>query len=187
MVEYSDHSGEPAATDYSRDTLESVYGEIHVERDTFSVSEDKYERMRNAKAQDAIGGARVLLGRSDTGDETLLVSNRGETGWDIPGGGREPGERPETTARREVREEVGLDVALRDVLQVYDWGFVPESRGAKRVSGLWIHFEGVVRGDDTTVTVQEDELDAARWFDAPPDRVDPPVESIVSDFFVSDG
>jgi len=185
VVEYSDRSDETETTGYSRDALESAYGEVSIELDTFAVSEEKYERMRESKARDAIGGARVLLGRSENGSETLLVSNRGDAGWDIPGGAREPGELPETTARREVREEVGLDVELRDALQAYDWGFVPESGEAERVAGLWVHFEGVARGDDTAVTVQEEELEAARWFDAQPDRVDPPVESIVSAFFAS--
>lgn len=171
---------ETLMTAYDRDALEAAYGELPVQRDTFTVSREKYERMRADAAADAIGGARVLISLGD-GEQTLLVSNRGEAGWDIPGGAREPGEVPEETARREVREEVGLPVDLGDVLQAFDWGFVPETGDGDRVGGLWVHFAGVV--GDGHVTVQDEELEDARWFASPPEKIDPPAAPIVQAFF----
>ncbi|OCG73387.1 NUDIX hydrolase [Microbacterium sediminis] len=38
--------------------------------------------------------------------------------WTMPGGGMDPGEHPEDTARREVREETGYDVEIGEVLGV---------------------------------------------------------------------
>ncbi|PSP28512.1 hypothetical protein BRC65_02090 [Halobacteriales archaeon QH_2_65_14] len=140
-------------TAYRRDALLDTYGQIDIERDTFTVQAEKYEHMQTAKENDAIGGARVLL------------------------------ETPEETASREVVEEVGLPVNLGEPLQMFDWGFVPESGDCERVGGLWIHFEGVVASDDTTITVQEAELLEAEWFDTPPANVDPPAEPIVEAFF----
>jgi 8-oxo-dGTP diphosphatase len=40
--------------------------------------------------------------------------------WDIPGGYVEPGESPHDAARREVREELGIDVPVGRMLAV-DW------------------------------------------------------------------
>ncbi len=48
----------------------------------------------------------------DGGREILMVQHRrpdGATYWQLPGGGIEPGERPEEAALRELREETGLD------------------------------------------------------------------------------
>ncbi len=47
---------------------------------------------------------RVLLG------QRAVEPHRGD--WDIPGGFLEPGEHPRAGARREVKEETGLEVAL---------------------------------------------------------------------------
>lgn len=178
------NSSSVTSTAYRIETVKRRYGKIPVKQNVFSVSPEKYEQLRAAKEEDAIGGARVLLKRPEEQDKTLLVSNRGESGWDIPGGSREPGETPEETARREVAEEVGYTVQLGDALQVFDWGFVPDgNEAAERVSGLWIHFEGVVTDDETDVVVQEKELLDGRWFTTLPDDINTAAKPIVQAFF----
>ncbi|RRD48386.1 NUDIX hydrolase [Arachnia propionica] len=57
-------------------------------------------------------GARVLL---VAGDEVLLVNDSdpgipGSSWWVLPGGGIDPGERPDQAAVREVGEETGLNL-----------------------------------------------------------------------------
>jgi ADP-ribose pyrophosphatase YjhB (NUDIX family) len=56
-----------------------------------------------------VRGVRCVLIR---GGEVLLVRHTyGERGWALPGGLMRRGEAPEATARREMREELGLDIA----------------------------------------------------------------------------
>jgi 8-oxo-dGTP pyrophosphatase MutT (NUDIX family) len=54
------------------------------------------------------GGVKCVL---TDGDRVLLVRHTyGSRRWDLPGGGRHRGERPIDAARREMREELGLEI-----------------------------------------------------------------------------
>jgi 8-oxo-dGTP pyrophosphatase MutT (NUDIX family) len=63
-------------------------------------------------------GADVLF--LDTEERILLVNPRYKPDWDLPGGMAEANESPLDAARREVREELGLEFASGRVL-VIDW------------------------------------------------------------------
>ena len=53
-------------------------------------------------------------------DRVLLVKeNYGSRRFGLPGGRIEPHEKPRDAAKRETREETGLDVAVRDLIGVY--------------------------------------------------------------------
>lgn len=62
-------------------------------------------------------GAEVLV--FDRGNR-LLLQRRSDSGdWAIPGGMMEPGETLEETARRETREETGLELGQLEFMGVY--------------------------------------------------------------------
>jgi 8-oxo-dGTP diphosphatase len=68
--------------------------------------------------------AAVLIGAVcaifDSDDRVLLVRHTyGRRNWELPGGGAEPGESPDTTALRELLEETGLEAAIDRLTGLY--------------------------------------------------------------------
>ena len=61
----------------------------------------------------------------------LLVRERGETRWTLPGGWADVGDTLRQAVQKEVREEAGLDVSALRVLAVYDRDFRGRTRGRR--------------------------------------------------------
>jgi 8-oxo-dGTP diphosphatase len=87
-----------------------------------------------------LGAATVVL---DDSTRVLLVKhNYGELNWELPGGAGEIGESAEETARREMLEEVGVELETMHLTGVY-WDpqidahhfvFLAHTRGTPRVA-----------------------------------------------------
>jgi 8-oxo-dGTP pyrophosphatase MutT (NUDIX family) len=91
------------------------------------------------------------------GDRVLLVRHSyGPRAWDLPGGSVRSGEDPEHTARREMQEELGLDVER--------WHSIGQLEVDIDHRHDRIHcFQAELPSPE--VTIDEAELTAARWFD----------------------
>lgn len=101
-------------------------------------------------------------------DAVLLVQPVEDDGWASPGGVHEDGETYEETALRETREEVGVDVELRGVVEAI---VTRHAFGDRAVEwALGVVFDARYTGGDPTR--QPEEIDAVRWFDAIPDEDD---------------
>lgn len=64
-------------------------------------------------------------------DDRVLLVREGER-WLLPGGTLEPDETLEAGARREVREETGIEVSIDDLAAISVQTFVDESRSTER-------------------------------------------------------
>ena len=86
--------------------------------------------------------------------EILLLKHRFRTGsgWGIPGGFLELGEQPEEALRRELREEVGLEV---DRVELFS------SRSFRKPRQVEIVFRCRARGSTTRKNI---EIKSADWF-----------------------
>ncbi len=71
-----------------------------------------------------LGAASVIVDGS-TARVLLVRHNYGRRNWEIPGGVSQAGESAEQTARREVREELGVEIEIEAMTGIYwepDWG-----------------------------------------------------------------
>lgn len=93
----------------------------------------------------------------------LLVRPSYKKHWDIPGGYVEPGESPRSAARREILEELGIDVEVGSMLLV-DWA-PAEGEGDK----ILFVFDGGIWGQRQAehVNFSDGEIVEARLVDIP--------------------
>jgi len=103
------------------------------------------------------GSAAALF--TDPAGRVLLVKPNYREHWSLPGGILEHGEPPHVGCRREVAEEIGLDVPSGRLLAI-DWRPPEGVRPRAMVSFI---FDGGVLPEHAPIRLQEDELDGYRF------------------------
>ncbi|WP_435114889.1 NUDIX hydrolase [Halolamina sp. C58] len=122
-------------------------------------------------------GARVTDGE---GRLLLLRDDRDPETWVLPGGGHEPGETFPETARREVREETGVDCEITGVWRAVRKRFVRRDDPQRRGYLLEVFFTADAVGGEAGVDPgrldEGEELLEVRWFDEAPANAIPVIE-----------
>lgn len=103
---------------------------------------------------------------STRGARALLALGRYHETWGPPGGGREAGETFAAAAEREVREEVGVDCTVTDLLLVRRVTVVDPDCDDE-IHLAYVVFEAAYDGG--SIDVQESEVAGAAWFDDLPE------------------
>jgi len=103
-------------------------------------------------------------------EEVALLRHRPELGWgDVwatPGGMAELNETPEETARREAREEVGIDIELTGLSKVFDLTITDGITILPHL--LFFQFEGTAATEELRAG---EEVIEACWLDALPQNM----------------
>jgi 8-oxo-dGTP pyrophosphatase MutT (NUDIX family) len=93
------------------------------------------------------------------GDDVIVIVPRGRRRvLGLPKGGANAGERPEQTAAREVREETGANVTVRERLGQVDYTY---RRGGRPINKT-VHFY-LCEFEDGDTADHDHEVDDARW------------------------
>jgi 8-oxo-dGTP diphosphatase len=72
---------------------------------------------RSRSSRIALGAACAIF--DDRGQVLLVHHTYGRLNWELPGGAADPHEAPQDTARRELLEETGLELAIERLSGVY--------------------------------------------------------------------
>jgi 8-oxo-dGTP diphosphatase len=99
----------------------------------------------------------------DASGRLLTVRKRGTVRFMLPGGKREPGEDDLTALRRELREELGVNVATASLLGRFEAAAANEAGAKVRSCAYRVEFTG-------EISIQA-EIEELLWIDldAPPD------------------
>ncbi|MFP8958650.1 NUDIX domain-containing protein [Natrialbaceae archaeon A-CW3] len=147
--------------------LEADYGSFDRIEKTWTHLPDEQKRILERYERDKLGGAGVWL--RNTAGEILLVRNEGDDGWADPGGKVDPGESVERAAKREVREEAGVDCRLTGVCEVHTITNRCETNALPDVLEAIVIFDGeYVSGEPQP---REGEIADVDWFRNPPSSV----------------
>lgn len=97
-------------------------------------------------------------------DEYVLLVKRGKPPllgeWSIPGGGQREDESIVDALKREIREECGIDVYVRDLIGLYE--YIEREKDSGRVLYHYIVFDFLTEYRDGLLVPGSD-VDDARW------------------------
>lgn len=140
------------------------------------VPSDYVLRLRDKVGHDLLVMPSVTVLLFDEQDRVLLVRHSDRGVWVAPGGMVEPDEDPEETARREMREETGVDVDLVSILGVFGGPeFRVTYRNGDQVGYVMTVYEARMLGGQPTPDLDEtldvgfftreqvDALETAEW------------------------
>lgn len=113
-----------------------------------------------------IGAFAIIL---DSEQRVLLCHRKDHDVWNLPGGGVEDGEAPWDAVIREVREEVGVEVAISRLVGIYS---KPDQRE------LVFSFACVVTGGTPALSDEADEIAYFSMADIPANTLPKQVERI---------
>ncbi len=92
-------------------------------------------------------------------DGLVLVAQRKHSSrlepdkWEFPGGKLEPGEKPEECIRREIREELGIEIAVERLFMVHPFVYLRDGRSSPIV--LHVFFARWVLGEPRCLDCQD--------------------------------
>ena len=116
----------------------------------------------NVETLDQVSAGGVAFRRRNSKPEVAIVLMKPKLRWQLPKGIVDPGESPEVTAVREVREEAGIETVLLHLIETVEYWYRSTKYGKPVRFHKFVHFYLLeyVNGD---VSNHDHEVEEARW------------------------
>ena len=117
------------------------------------------------RTETQISAGGCVLRRGGASLEVALISVGSPARWQLPKGLIDAGERPESAAIREVREEAGIDATIAELIEKVEYWYQATHSGERVRYHKYVYFflMWYAAGD---VANHDDEVNEARWFPA---------------------
>jgi len=111
---------------------------------------------------DQVSAGGVAFHWRDSEPEMAIVSVKPKMRWQLPKGIVDPGETPEVTAVREVREEAGIETDLRALIETIEYWYRATRYGKPVRYHKFVHFY-LLQYRSGDVSDHDHEVQEARW------------------------
>jgi 8-oxo-dGTP pyrophosphatase MutT (NUDIX family) len=116
----------------------------------------------NITTMDQISAGGVAFRRKDSFSEIAIVCMKPKLRWQLPKGIVDPGESPEVTALREVREEAGIETDLLSLIETIEYWYRSTKYGNPVRFHKFVHFY-LLEYKSGEVSNHDHEVEEARW------------------------
>ena len=114
------------------------------------------------ETRDQISSGGVAFRWQDSNPEIAIVSVKPSLRWQLPKGIVDPGESPDVTAVREVREEAGIETDLLSLIETIEYWYRSVKYGKPIRYHKFVHFY-LLSYRDGDVSDHDHEVEEARW------------------------
>ena len=111
---------------------------------------------------DQISAGGVAFRRQDSDLEIAIVSVKPKLRWQLPKGIVDPGESPQVTAVREVREEAGVETDLIKLIETIEYWYRSTKDGKPVRFHKFVHFY-LLQYKSGDVSDHDHEVEESRW------------------------
>lgn len=112
--------------------------------------------------KDQISAGGVAFRPGNSGVEVAIVSVKPSLRWQLPKGIVDPGETPEVTAVREVKEEAGVETDLIELIETIEYWYQRVQYGKRIRFHKFVHFY-LLRYRSGDVSNHDHEVAESRW------------------------
>lgn len=111
---------------------------------------------------DQVSAGGVAFRRYESEPQIAIVSMKPKLRWQLPKGIVDPGETPELTAVREVREEAGIETKLLHLIETIEYWYRSPKYGKPVRFHKFVHFY-LLEYKSGDVSNHDHEVEGARW------------------------